>query len=430
MISNLDDIKERSYADLCQIAITLGIDHPDCIEREDLLMAIFKKVMVNQTMTATGVVDILPDGFGFLRFQESNYLPSAQDVYISPQHIKEFRLRKGDTVEGTLCVPGRDDRFLSLHTVKKINLSDDFKKLRQRAAFDRLTPTFPDRRMQIEPLDVALNSKAQEKDMTLRTTELIAPLGFGQRALIVAPPRTGKTIFIQTLIQSIMHRHPEAFVMVLLIDERPEEVTDMKKVVTRGEVISSTFDQPASNHVKVAEMAVEKAKRLVEMGKDVVLFLDSMTRLARGYNAVAPSSGKVLTGGVDSNALQKPKRLFGAARNLQEGGSLSIIASALVDTGSRMDEVIFEEFKGTGNAEIVLDRKLADKRIFPALDVMRSGTRREELLVSEAILKKLHLLRRVMSSMSTVDAAEFLIEKVQSTKNNADFFDTMNRPIG
>jgi molecular chaperone GrpE (heat shock protein) len=255
--------------------------------------------------------------------------------------------------------------------------------------------------------------------MTLRTTELIAPLGFGQRALIVAPPRTGKTIFIQTLIQSIMHRHPEAFVMVLLIDERPEEVTDMKKVVTCGEVISSTFDQPASNHVKVAEMAVEKAKRLVEMGKDVVLFLDSMTRLARGYNAVAPSSGKVLTGGVDSNALQKPKRLFGAARNLQEGGSLSIIASALVDTGSRMDEVIFEEFKGTGNAEIVLDRKLADKRIFPALDVMRSGTRREELLVSEAILKKLHLLRRVMSSMSTVDAAEFLIEKVQSTKNNA-----------
>jgi len=421
MPTYLSEISRKSYGDLCQTARNLGVADSQTIDNDTLWMAVVDKTLTTDSVYVQGIADILPDGFGFVRSVDNSYLPSAQDVYIHPSIIKEYRLRKGDSIEGEVKRPDEKGRYLVLDTITKINFESDLKAFLQRPLFGRMTPIFPQKKVALAP-ETPMSDKEKGKEMTLRMTELIAPLGFGQRALIVAPPRTGKTVFIQTLAQSIMRNSPDTFLMVLLIDERPEEVTDMKKVVPQGEVVSSTFDQSAANHVHVAEMAIEKAKRLVEMGKDVVMFLDSITRLARAYNTIAPSSGKVLTGGVDANALQKPKRLFGSARNLEEGGSLSIIASALVETGSRMDEVIFEEFKGTGNAEIVLDRKMADKRIFPAIDVVRSGTRREELLVDSGTLKKMHLLRRLTSSMGGADAAEFLIDKLRATKDNADFF--------
>lgn len=371
-----------------------------------------------------GVLEILPDGFGFLRTLRSNYLPSSDDVYLLPHHIKNCHLRTGDVVEGWAKAPREPERYASIQKITAVN----FEKVgahRHTLSFDQLTPLFPTRKMNLEGENP---TTPQNKDLTLRVIDMISPIGFGQRALIVAPPRAGKTVIMQTMIKSIMRQHPEVHLMVLLIDERPEEVTEMQRTVKNGEVISSTFDEPAYRHVKVAEMVLAKAKRLVEAGKDVVVFLDSITRLARAYNTVLPSSGKVLTGGVDANALQKPKRIFGAARNVEEGGSLTIIATALVDTGSRMDEVIFEEFKGTGNAEIVLERKLSDKRIFPAIDIARSGTRREELMVDASLLQKKWVLLRILNPMGPGESTEFLLDKMRQTKNNADFFETMNRP--
>lgn len=370
-----------------------------------------------------GVLEVLPDGFGYLRTLRSNYLPSSEDVYLLPHHIKTYQLRTGDVVEGWAKAPRDPERYFSLHKVLAVNFEKAVMP-RSFISFDHLTPLFPTRKMNLEGDN---QTGPQNKDLTLRVIDMICTIGFGQRALIVAPPRTGKTVIMQTMIKSIMKNHPKVHLMVLLIDERPEEVTEMQRTVKNGEVISSTFDEPAYRHVKVAEMVLAKAKRLVETGKDVVIFLDSITRLARAYNAVVPSSGKVLTGGVDSNALQKPKRIFGAARNVEEGGSLTIVATALVDTGSRMDEVIFEEFKGTGNAEIVLERKLADKRIFPAIDIARSGTRREELMVDPALLQKKWVLLRIVNPMGPGESTEFLLDKMRHTKTNAEFFETMNR---
>jgi transcription termination factor Rho len=387
--------------------------------KQDMLFAILKRLAENETtIIGEGVVEVLQDGFGFLRSPDANYLPGPDDIYVSPSQIRRFALRSGDTVEGEIRSPKDGERYFALLKVNKINFEDP-EKARQKVHFDNLTPLYPDSpfRMEVTAPDV--------KDRSSRVIDIVAPFGKGQRALIVAPPRTGKTVLLQNIAKSIAANHPECYLIVLLIDERPEEVTDMQRSVN-GEVVSSTFDEPATRHVQVAEMVIEKAKRLVEHGRDVVILLDSITRLGRAYNTVVPSSGKVLTGGVDANALQRPKRFFGAARNIEEGGSLTIISTALIETGSRMDEVIFEEFKGTGNSEVVLDRKVADKRVFPAIDIMKSGTRKEELLTDKDTLAKIYVLRRILNPMGSVDAIEFLLDKLKNTKTNDEFFDSMN----
>ena len=416
---NLQELKQKSPADLLAFAEELAIENASVLRKQDMMFAILKSLADNDTpITGEGVLEILQDGFGFLRAPEANYLPGPDDIYVSPSQVRRFSLRTGDTVEGQIRAPKDGERYFALLKVNKINFGDP-DQVRHRINFDNLTPLYPDERFKME------TDEPTKKDLSARVIDLVAPLGKGQRALITSPPRTGKTVFLQNIAHSITTNHPECFLIVLLIDERPEEVTDMQRSV-KGEVISSTFDEPATRHVAVAEMVIEKAKRLVEHGRDVVILLDSITRLGRAYNTVVPSSGKVLTGGVDANALQRPKRFFGAARNIEEGGSLTIISTALIDTGSRMDEVIFEEFKGTGNSEIILDRKVADKRVFPSIDITRSGTRKEELLVAPDVLKKMYVLRRILMPMGTVDAIEFLLDKLKQTKSNADFFDQMN----
>ncbi|WP_205926641.1 MULTISPECIES: transcription termination factor Rho [unclassified Rhizobium] len=415
----LQELKNKSPTDLLAFAESLEVENASTMRKQELMFAILK-VLASQDVEiiGEGVVEVLQDGFGFLRSANANYLPGPDDIYISPSQIRRFSLKTGDTVEGPIRGPKEGERYFALLKVNTINF-DDPEKIRHKVHFDNLTPLYPNERFRME-LDVPTT-----KDLSPRVIDLVAPLGKGQRGLIVAPPRTGKTVLLQNIAHSITANHPDCYLIVLLIDERPEEVTDMQRSV-RGEVISSTFDEPAVRHVQVAEMVIEKAKRLVEHGRDVVILLDSITRLGRAYNTVVPSSGKVLTGGVDANALQRPKRFFGAARNIEEGGSLTIIATALIDTGSRMDEVIFEEFKGTGNSEIVLDRKVADKRIFPAMDILKSGTRKEDLLVPRQDLQKIFVLRRILAPMGTTDAIEFLIDKLKQTKNNPDFFESMN----
>jgi transcription termination factor Rho len=393
------------------------------MRKQEILFAILKKFAEkNEQITASGVLETLQDGFGFLRAMESNYLPGPDDIYVSPSQIRRFGLRKGDTVEGEIRAPKEQERYFALLKVNKINFEDP-EKTKNKINFDNLTPLYPQEKIKLEIESTKIEKKA---DVTARLIDLVAPIGKGQRSLIVSPPRTGKTVVLQNIAHSITTNHPEVYLIVLLIDERPEEVTDMQRSV-RGEVVSSTFDEPAMRHVQVAEMVIEKAKRLAEHKKDVVILLDSITRLGRAYNAVVPSSGKVLTGGVDANALQRPKRFFGAARNIEEGGSLTIISTALIETGSRMDEVIFEEFKGTGNSEVIMDRKVADKRIYPAIDITKSGTRKEELLLTKDELQKMNVLRRIINPMGTMDAVEFLIGKLRETKNNAEFFDSMNK---
>ena len=418
---NLQELKTRSPAELLAFAEELGVENCANMRKQDMMFAALKELAkTGVPISGTGVLEVLQDGFGFLRSAEENYLPGPDDIYVSPAQVRKFGLRTGDIITGSIRAPKESERYFALVKVDTVN-SEGPDKIRHRINFDNLTPLYPERKITLELPDP---TKAKE-GMTQRIIELTSPLGFGQRALIVAPPRTGKTVMLQNVAHSIAENHPDAYLIVLLIDERPEEVTDMARSV-RGEVISSTFDEPASRHVQVAEMVMEKAKRLVEQKRDVVILLDSITRLARAYNTVVPSSGKVLTGGVDANALQRPKRFFGAARNVEQGGSLTIVATALIDTGSRMDEVIFEEFKGTGNAEIVLDRKIADKRVFPSIDIQKSGTRKEELLVGPD-LQKMWVLRRILNPMGTVDAVEFLISKLKSTKSNADFFQSMNQ---
>jgi len=420
---NLQELKNKSPADLISQAEKLGIENPSTLRKQEILFAILKKLAENnEQITASGVLETLQDGFGFLRATESNYLPGPDDIYLSPSQIKRFGLRKGDTVEGEIRAPKDQERYFALLKVNKINFEDP-EKIKHKINFDNLTPLYPDEKIKLE---VEINKVEKNPDLTSRVIELVAPIGKGQRALIVSPPRAGKTIILQNIAHSITANHPEVYLIVLLIDERPEEVTDMQRSV-KGEVISSTFDEPAIRHVQVAEMVIEKAKRLAEHKKDVVILLDSITRLGRAYNAVVPSSGKVLTGGVDANALQRPKRFFGAARNIEEGGSLTIISTALIETGSRMDEVIFEEFKGTGNSEVILDRKVADKRIFPAIDITKSGTRKEELLFKKDELQKMNVLRRLIAPMGSMEAIEFLISKLKETKNNPSFFDSMNK---
>ena len=416
---NLQELKAKTPAELLGYAEELQIENASTLRKQDMMFAILKQLAENDTpIYGDGVLEILQDGFGFLRSPEANYLPGPDDIYVSPSQVRRFSLRTGDTVEGQIRAPKDGERYFALLKINTINFEPP-ENVRHRINFDNLTPLYPDERLHLELQDPT------KKDMTTRIIDLISPLGKGQRGLIVAPPRTGKTVMLQNLAHAIAANHPEVYLIVLLIDERPEEVTDMARSV-KGEVISSTFDEPASRHVQVTEMVLEKAKRLVEHKRDVVILLDSVTRLARAYNTVVPSSGKVLTGGVDANALQRPKRFFGAARNIEEGGSLTIIATALIDTGSRMDEVIFEEFKGTGNSEIILDRKLSDKRTFPAIDITKSGTRKEELLVDKGVLSKMWVLRRVLMPMGVVDAMEFLIDKMKQSKNNNDFFDAMN----
>lgn len=415
----LQDLKSKKPNELAAFGEELGIENVSTLRRQEQMFAILKQLAADEVdIIGEGVVEVLQDGFGFLRSPDANYLPGPDDIYVSPSQIRRFSLRTGDTVEGHIRSPKEGERYFALLKVNSINFEDP-EKTRHKIHFDNLTPLYPDERFNMEVDDPTL------KDRSSRIIDLVAPLGKGQRGLIVAPPRTGKTVLLQNIAHSITTNHPECYLIVLLIDERPEEVTDMQRSV-KGEVISSTFDEPAARHVQVAEMVIEKAKRLVEHGRDVVILLDSITRLGRAYNTVVPSSGKVLTGGVDANALQRPKRFFGAARNIEEGGSLTIIATALIDTGSRMDEVIFEEFKGTGNSEIILDRKVADKRVFPAIDIQRSGTRKEELLVPSDKLKKMYVLRRILNPMGTVDAIEFLLDKLRQTKNNEEFFDSMN----
>lgn len=415
----LSELKAKSPAELLVFAEEYEVENASTMRKQELMFAILKELAAREVeITGEGVVEVLPDGFGFLRSPDANYLPGPDDIYVSPSQIRRFSLRTGDTVEGEIRSPKEGERYFALLKVSTINFEDP-ENVRHKVNFDNLTPLYPDERLKLELPDPTV------KDKSARVMDLVAPLGKGQRALIVAPPRTGKTVLLQNIAQSIAINHPECYLIVLLIDERPEEVTDMQRSV-KGEVISSTFDEPASRHVQVAEMVIEKAKRLVEHKRDVVILLDSITRLGRAYNTVVPSSGKVLTGGVDANALQRPKRFFGAARNIEDGGSLTIISTALIDTGSRMDEVIFEEFKGTGNSEIVLDRKVSDKRIFPAMDVTKSGTRKEELLVEPDILRKMYVLRRILNPMGTVDAMEFLMDKIRQTKTNSDFFDSMN----
>jgi transcription termination factor Rho len=415
----LQDLKAKSPTDLLAFAEELEIENASSMRKQDMMFAILKELAErNVEITGAGVLETLQDGFGFLRSPESNYLAGPDDIYVSPSQIRRFGLRTGDTVEGPIRSPKDGERYFALLKVTTINFEDP-EQIKHKVHFDNLTPLYPTRWLNMELTDPT------NKDRTGRVIDIVAPQGMGQRALITAQPRTGKTVILQNIAKAISANHPECFLIVLLIDERPEEVTDMQRSV-KGEVISSTFDEPASRHVQVAEMVIEKAKRLVEHKRDVVILLDSITRLGRAYNTVVPSSGKVLTGGVDANALQRPKRFFGAARNIEEGGSLTIIATALIDTGSRMDEVIFEEFKGTGNSEIILDRKVADKRIFPAIDILKSGTRKDELLLDKSMLAKTYVLRRILAPMGTVDAIEFLLEKLRSAKNNADFFDSMN----
>jgi len=416
---NLQELKRKTPAELLAFAEELQIENASSLRKQDMMFAILKQLAENEvTISGDGVLEVLSDGFGFLRSPEANYLPGPDDIYVSPNQVRRFGLRTGDTVEGQIRSPRDGERYFALLKVTSINFAEP-DQLRHRINFDNLTPLYPEEKIELELDDPT------KKDLTTRVLDLITPLGKGQRALIVSPPRTGKTVMLQNIAHALAANHPEVYLLVLLIDERPEEVTDMARSV-KGEVISSTFDEPATRHVQVAEMVIEKAKRLVEHKRDVVILLDSITRLARAYNTVVPSSGKVLTGGVDANALQRPKRFFGAARNIEEGGSLTIIATALIDTGSRMDEVIFEEFKGTGNSEIVLDRKVADKRTFPALDITKSGTRKEELLVDRGVLSKMWVLRRVLMPMGTNDGLEFLINKLKESKNNAEFFDAMN----
>tara|TARA_Y100000590_G_scaffold49313_1_gene52158 strand:- start:4039 stop:5310 length:1272 start_codon:yes stop_codon:yes gene_type:complete len=421
---NLQELKKQSPAELISQAEKLGIENPSTLRKQEILFAILKKLaQKNEQIKGGGVLEVLQDGFGFLRAIESNYLPGPDDIYVSPSQIRKFGLRTGDSVEGEIRAPKDQERYFALLKVDKINF-DNPEKARNKIAFDNLTPLYPDKQLKME---VEKTKTEKKPDQTARLIDLVSPIGKGQRSLIISPPKAGKTIILQNIAHSLAQNHPECYLMVLLIDERPEEVTDMQRSV-KGEVISSTFDEPASRHVAVAEMVIEKAKRLTEHKKDVVILLDSITRLGRAYNAVVPSSGKVLTGGVDANALQRPKRFFGAARNIEQGGSLTIISTALIDTGSRMDEVIFEEFKGTGNSELILDRKISDKRIFPAIDITRSGTRREELLFKNDDLLKMNVLRKILSSMGTMDAIEFLLSKLRNTKNNADFFVSMNKP--
>jgi len=415
----LQDLKAKSPVELLAFAEEVEVENASTLRKQELMFAILKQLAARETdIIGEGVVEVLQDGFGFLRSPDANYLAGPDDIYVSPSQIRRFSLRTGDTVEGQIRSPKDGERYFALLKVNTINFEDP-DKARHKVHFDNLTPLYPDKRFKLEIEDPTI------KDQTSRVIDLVAPIGKGQRALITAQPRTGKTVILQNIARSITHNHPECYLIVLLIDERPEEVTDMQRSV-KGEVISSTFDEPAARHVQVAEMVIEKAKRLVEHGRDVVILLDSITRLGRAYNTVVPSSGKVLTGGVDANALQRPKRFFGAARNIEEGGSLTIISTALIDTGSRMDEVIFEEFKGTGNSELILDRKVADKRVFPAIDITRSGTRKEELLVPPDVLKKMYVLRRILMPMGTVDAIEFLLDKLKATKSNADFFESMN----
>ena len=421
---NLQELKKKSPAELILQAEKLEIENPSTLRKQEILFSILKKLaQKNEQITGSGVLDVLQDGFGFLRAIESNYLPGPDDIYVSPSQVRRFGLRTGDSVEGEIRAPKNSERYFALLKVDKLNF-DNPEKARDKIAFDNLTPLYPDKQLIME---VETTKTEKKPDQTARLIDLISPIGKGQRSLIISPPKAGKTIILQNIAHSIAANHPECYLMVLLIDERPEEVTDMQRSV-KGEVISSTFDEPASRHVAVAEMVIEKAKRLTEHKKDVVILLDSITRLGRAYNAVVPSSGKVLTGGVDANALQRPKRFFGAARNIEQGGSLTIISTALIDTGSRMDEVIFEEFKGTGNSELILDRKISDKRIFPAIDITRSGTRREELLFKTDDLLKMNVLRKILSSMGTMEAIEFILSKLNSTKNNADFFISMNKP--
>ena len=416
---NLQELKKKSPAELLLTAEDLKIENASSLRRQDMMFAILKQLAENDTaIYGDGVLEILQDGFGFLRSPEASYLPGPDDIYVSPSQVRRFGLRTGDTVEGQIRSPKDGERYFALLKVNTINFAPP-DEVRHRINFDNLTPLYPDERLNLE------SKSGNIKDVTTRVIDLIAPLGKGQRALIVAPPRTGKTVMLQNIAHAISENHPEVYLIVLLIDERPEEVTDMSRSV-KGEVVSSTFDEPATRHVQVTEMVLEKAKRLVEHKRDVVILLDSITRLARAYNTVVPSSGKVLTGGVDANALQRPKRFFGAARNIEEGGSLTIISTALIDTGSRMDEVIFEEFKGTGNSEIILDRKLADKRTFPSIDITKSGTRKEELLVDKGTLAKMWVLRRILMPMGVTDSMEFLLDKLKSTKTNSDFFDSMN----
>ncbi|HEX3862164.1 MAG TPA: transcription termination factor Rho [Stellaceae bacterium] len=416
---HLEELKRKTPAELLAFAEELQIENASSLRKQDMMFAVLKQLAENDVpIQGDGVLEVLSDGFGFLRSPEANYLPGPDDIYVSPNQVRRFGLRTGDTVEGQIRSPRDGERYFAMLKVNGINFEEP-DRLRHRINFDNLTPLYPEEKIELELDDPT------KKDLTTRVLDLITPLGKGQRALIVSPPRTGKTVMLQNIAHALAKNHPEVYLLVLLIDERPEEVTDMARSV-KGEVISSTFDEPATRHVQVAEMVIEKAKRLVEHKRDVVILLDSITRLARAYNTVVPSSGKVLTGGVDANALQRPKRFFGAARNIEEGGSLTIIATALIDTGSRMDEVIFEEFKGTGNSEIVLDRKVADKRTFPALDITKSGTRKEELLVDRGVLSKMWVLRRVLMPMGTADGLEFLINKLKESKNNSDFFDAMN----
>ena len=421
---NIQELKLKSSEQLITQAEALGIENANTLRKQEILFAILKKVAEKEEITGAGVLQLLQDGFGFLRAMESNYLPGPDDIYVSPSQIRRFGLRTGDTVEGPVRAPKEGERYFALLQVSKINF-DNPEKIRHKIAFENLTPLYPDKQLVMEVETVKVEKKP---DLTARLIDLVSPIGKGQRSIIISPPKAGKTMILQSIANSIAKNHPECFLMVLLVDERPEEVTDMQRTV-KGEVISSTFDEPASRHVAVAEMVIEKAKRLTEHKKDVVILLDSITRLGRAYNAVIPSSGKVLTGGVDANALQRPKRFFGAARNIEEGGSLTIISTALIDTGSRMDEVIFEEFKGTGNSETVLDRKIADKRIYPAIDITKSGTRREELIFDKNDLQKMNVLRRIIAPMGTMDAIEFINSKLKDTKNNAEFFNSMNKPV-
>ena len=421
---NIQELKGKTSEQLIADAIKLGIENASTLRKQEILFAILKKnAEKGEEITGAGVLQLLQDGFGFLRAMESNYLPGPDDIYVSPSQIRKFGLRTGDTVEGPVRAPKDGERYFALLQVSKINFEEP-EKTRHKIAFDNLTPLYPNSQLIMESEKTKVEKKP---DLTPRLIDLVSPIGKGQRSLIISPPKAGKTMILQSIANSITANHPECYLMVLLIDERPEEVTDMQRTV-KGEVISSTFDEPAQRHVAVAEMVIEKAKRLTEHKKDVVILLDSITRLGRAYNAVVPSSGKVLTGGVDANALQRPKRFFGAARNIEEGGSLTIIATALIDTGSRMDEVIFEEFKGTGNSETILDRKISEKRIFPAIDITKSGTRREELLFDKNDLQKMNVLRRIIAPMGPMDAIDFLNSKLKNTKNNAEFFNSMNKP--
>ena len=422
---HLAELKAKTPADLLTLAESLNIEGSSSLRKQDMFVAILKSFADNdQPIYGEGTLELLPDGFGFLRSPQANYLPGPDDIYISPAQVRRYALRTGDSVEGQIRAPRDGERYFAMQKLNTINFEPP-DAVKHRTNFDNLTPLYPERRLRMEVENFQSVARAPGKDMTPRVIDLIAPIGMGQRALVVAPPRTGKTVMLQNIATAISQNHPEVFLIVLLIDERPEEVTDMSRTV-RGEVVASTFDEPATRHVQVTEMVLEKAKRLVEHKRDVVILLDSITRLARAYNTVQPSSGKVLTGGVDANALQRPKRFFGAARNIEEGGSLTIIATALIDTGSRMDEVIFEEFKGTGNSEIILDRKLSDKRTFPAIDITKSGTRKEELLVERGTLSKMWVLRRILGPMGMADGMDFLLDKLKYSKTNQDFFEAMN----